>query len=110
MKGARLRKSPLHRLSPRPSLLTRRSGRRTGRRSGRRTGRRSGRRPTRRPCRRTARRITRALALAVARVVLQVASAVAPFDETCFSVSEVTFARLTIEGHMADADKALVVV
>src|ERR671921_290244 len=102
MKGARLRKSPLHRLSPRPSLLTRRSGRRTGRRSGRR--------PTRRPCRRTARRITRALALAVARVVLQVASAVAPFDETCFSVSEVTFARLTIEGHMADADKALVVV
>jgi hypothetical protein len=43
-------------------------------------------------------------------VVLQVASALAPADENCTSVSEVTFARLTIKGHVADADKALVVV
>jgi len=43
-------------------------------------------------------------------VVLQVASARVPSDEKCTSVSFVTYARLTIKGHLADGDKALVVV
>jgi hypothetical protein len=43
-------------------------------------------------------------------VVLQVASALAPADENSTSVSEVTFFRLTIKGHVADGDKAFVVV
>jgi hypothetical protein len=43
-------------------------------------------------------------------VVLQVASALAPSDEKCTSVSFVTYARHTIKGHVADGDKALVVV
>ena len=44
-----------------------------------------------------------AAAPAVARVLLQVASALAPADATCYSVSDVTFALLTIKGHVADA-------
>jgi hypothetical protein len=50
-----------------------------------------------------------ASAPAVARVVLQVASALAPADATGFSVSEVTFLRLTIKGHVADAHTLVVV-
>jgi hypothetical protein len=49
-----------------------------------------------------------ASALAVARVVLQVTSALAPADATCFSVSEVTYAHLTIKGHVADAHTVVV--
>jgi hypothetical protein len=43
-------------------------------------------------------------------VVLQVALALAPSDEKCTSVSFVTYAHLTFKGHVADGDKALVVV
>ena len=50
-----------------------------------------------------------ASASAVARVVLQVASALAPADATCFSVSEVTFLRLTIKGDVAHAHTVVVV-
>jgi hypothetical protein len=50
-----------------------------------------------------------ASAPAVARVVIQVASALAPADATCFSVSEVTFFRHTIKGHVADAHTVVVV-
>jgi hypothetical protein len=51
-----------------------------------------------------------AAAPAVATVVLQVASALAPAHATGFSISEVTFARLTIKGHVADAHTVVVVV
>ena len=50
-----------------------------------------------------------ASAPAVARVVLQVTSALAPAHATCTSVSEVTFLRLTIKGHVADAHTLVVV-
>jgi hypothetical protein len=50
-----------------------------------------------------------ASAPAVARVVLQVASAPAPADATRFSVIEVTFFRLRIKGHVADAHTLVVV-
>ena len=48
-----------------------------------------------------------AAAPAVARVVLQVASALAPADAPCTSVSEVTFFGLTIKGHVTDAHTVL---
>jgi hypothetical protein len=44
-----------------------------------------------------------ASAPAVAWVVLQVPSALAPAHATCYSVIEVTFLRLPIKGHVADA-------
>ena len=51
-----------------------------------------------------------AAAPAVAWVVLQVTSALAPAHATCTSVSEVTFSRHTIKGHVADAHTVIIVV
>jgi hypothetical protein len=43
-------------------------------------------------------------------VVLQVAFALAPTDATVYTLAEETSARLTIKGHVADADTVVVVV
>ena len=59
---------------------------------------------------RSRRQTITASAPAVARVLIQVDSDPAPADATCFSVSEVTFFRLTIKGHVADAHTLVVVV
>jgi hypothetical protein len=79
-------------------------------RPARRRRRRRGRARRRRGrARRSARQTISASAPAVARVVLQVASALAPAEAPGFSFSEVTFFRLRIKGHVADAHTVVVV-